>query len=243
LSTRLSILFLVLSVALATASLAVWDLLGWWTVVVLYAAASCLLLSLAYAGAGARLLGKRPDGRLGPLSWILFGPYHGLNTVIFNLYRFLDRDPPFARVAPNLDFGRRLTAGEAGRIEDRGWVGVLDLAAEFGEVRPLRHARHYRSMPVLDGTAPTPSQLREAVAWLIAVGREAPVFVHCALGHGRSASVVVAYLLSNRYVTTIREGEALLQSLRPGVKLNRRQVGALRAFEPRFGDDADSREA
>ncbi len=201
----------------------------WVAVLPLYAAVSFGLLAAAYAGAGPGLLFKRADGRRSALGWLLFAPYFLLNAATFGLYRLLSREPASVRVAPNLDFGRRLSARE---YPAGGWASVLDLAGEFPAAWPERASPGYRSLPILDATAPSEAELRSAVTWVaerVAVG---PVYVHCALGHGRSACVVVAYLLSVGAVGTAAEGVRLLRSLRPGVRLHPSQLRLLRRFEP-----------
>jgi protein-tyrosine phosphatase len=111
-------------------------------------------------------------------------------------------------------------------------VGVLDLAGEFPAARPHRELPGYWSLPVLDATAPTEQELRSAVTWVAEAVKSGSVYVHCALGHGRSACVVIAYLLSIGAVGTVAEGVLLLQSLRPGVRLHPTQLRLLRRFEP-----------
>ena len=229
-SPKYGLVFLVLSAACVVAGLAAWDVVGWGAAVFLYAAFSFALLAIAYAGVGPRLLLKRPSGERSTWAWLLFAPYFLLNAVTFRVYRLVSREPAFAEVAPNLFFGRRLSDREA---KTTGWVGVLDLAGEFPEVRSLRALPGYRSLPVLDATAPTEEQLRDATAWLPRAVAEGPVYVHCALGHGRSACVVIAYLLSAGLVGTVAEGVRGMRSLRSGVRLNPVQRQRLRAFEPR----------
>jgi hypothetical protein len=228
-SLKYSFTFLALAVACVFAGLVTWDVVRWGAGALLYAAFSFGLLSAAYAGAGPGLPLKRASGRQSAWAWLMFAPYFLLNAVTFRLYRLLSKEPAIAQVAPNLFFGRRLSGGEARATR---WVGVLDLAGEFAEVRPLREVPAYRSLPVLDATAPTEEQLRSAAAWLARVVESGPVYVHCALGHGRSACVVIAYLLTAGRVGTAAEGAALLQSLRPGVRLYVGQGQRLRAFEP-----------
>jgi len=224
--------FLVLSALAGIAATVGWGVLGWPALMFGYAALSLLLLAAAYGGVGPRLLAKRPDGRRSAWAWLWFAPYFLLNAVTFRLYRLLGREPAFAQVIPGLFFGRRLGAREARRAGARGWVAVLDLAAEFPEVAPLRRLPGYRSLPVLDAAAPTEEQLREAVAWLAGVVKSGPVYVHCALGHGRTACVVVAYLLAAEVVVTAAEGIRLLRISRPGVRLHGSQRRLLRKFEP-----------
>jgi hypothetical protein len=221
--------FLALAAACVVVALAAVPVVGWAALLVLYPAVSFLLLAAAYGGAGPRLLLKRASGRQSAAGWLLFGPYFLLNAVTFNLYRLLTREPAYVRVAPNLFFGRRLSARE---IRAAAWVGSLDLAGEFAASRPQRALPGYRSLPVLDATAPTEEQVRGATEWLAQAVKGGPVYVHCALGHGRSACVVIAYLLSVGSVGTVAEGVRYLRSLRPGVNLHPRQRQLLRRFEP-----------
>jgi hypothetical protein len=221
-----SITFLVLASACVVMALAAG--VGWAAVLPLYAALSFVLLAAAYAGAGPRILLKRANGRRSVLAWLLFAPYFLLNAVTFGLYRLLSREPSYVQVAPNLFFGRRLSAREA---EAAGWVSILDLAGEFPAARWQRARPGYRSLPVLDAAAPSEEELRSAAAWVADAIAAGPVYVHCALGHGRSACVVIAYLLSVGTVGTVAEGVRLLRSLRPGVRLHPPQRRLLRRFE------------
>jgi protein-tyrosine phosphatase len=95
----------------------------------------------------------------------------------------------------------------------------------------FRSLTGYKSLPVLDATAPTEEQLRSMVGWLTVTMDFGPIYIHCALGHGRSACVVIAYMLSIGKVGTVAEGVRLLQSLRRGVRLNSAQRQRLRLFE------------
>jgi protein-tyrosine phosphatase len=99
---------------------------------------------------------------------------------------------------------------------------VLDLTSEFSEAEPLR-TKFYLNVPMLDGVAPTLSQLNEAVDWLRTAMRSGPTFVHCALGHGRSATVAIAFLLAEGYANTVEEGLELVRKRRSPVRLSRGQ--------------------
>jgi hypothetical protein len=229
-SPKYSLTFLALSAACVAGWVASRADLGWAAWAFLHAALSFGLLSVAYAGAGPSLLLKRASGRRSAWGWLLFGPYYLLNAAIFGAYRRLSGEPPVAQVGHNLFFGRRLSAREA---EGLGCAHVLDLACEFAEVRPLRCRPGYRSLPLPDGAAPAHDQLREGAAWVAGAVESGPVYVHCALGHGRSGSVVIAYLLSAGLVGTVTEGVQLLRSLRPGAEPNSAQHGRLCDFQTR----------
>lgn len=181
---------LVLAVLSGMVAVAAWAESRWLAAVCGYVSVSLGLLATAYAGAGPSLLLKRPTGYHAPLAWMLFAPYFLFSRVMAWAYRRLSREPAYAQVVPNLFFGRRLTLREGMAT---GWDAVLDLAVELPAAWvPSR----YYSLPVLDGTAPTAEQLHQAVVWIAEALPAGPVYVHCALGHGRSACVVIAYLLS-----------------------------------------------
>jgi hypothetical protein len=230
-AAKYAIAFLLLACVASMMAVAGWGIFGWPAVVFGYAGVSFVLLSIAYFGVGARLFLKRSSGERAAWGYLLFAPYFVLNALTFRLCRFFTRESAYAEVAPNLFFGRRLTTREAHAAESLGWIAVLDLAAEFVEVPSLRKLPGYRSFPVLDATAPTEEQLQEAVAWLNETVKVGPVYIHCALGHGRTACVVVAYLLATGVVPTVAEGIRLLRSLRPGVQLNSMQRRLLKRCE------------
>jgi hypothetical protein len=185
------------------------------------------LLSAAYGGAGSRILLKQKNGVRKKWAWPVFAPYFLFNEVTFLLFRLLDRRPPYARIVHNLYLGRRMTSREARRLRVLRWRAILDLAAEFEEVAWLRREKFYRSLPVLDAMAPDGGALSATVDWLAKRVAEGPVFVHCALGHGRSATLVVAYLLASGEAPTIEDAIALVRAQRPGIGLSARQREAL----------------
>jgi hypothetical protein len=226
---------------LAAAALGVGVILPFWPLraVAGNTALAFALLAAAYLGAGPRLLRKRPDGTRSPGGGLLFWPYFLLNAFAFWMYRVTSRKPAYTLIAPNLYLGRRLTDREARAAAAVGWQAVLDLAPEFTEVRALRRLPGYRSLPVLDATAPSWEELGTAVAWLREQVDRGPVLVHCALGHGRSGTVVIAYLVAAGRVTEVREGLALVRAHRPGVGLHPGQAALLRRYAASFGRSAD----
>lgn len=186
----------------------------------LYPAVSFSLLAVAYDRDWPQLLGKRADGSRGLACRLLLAPYLLLTRFSFLLYKMLGRHSTACEIIPNLFLGRRLTAKEAGRFDA---AAVLDLAAEFSESPLLRNPDRYLSLPVLDATPPTIEQLNRATRWITEQLALRPVYVHCALGHGRSASVVVAYLLHSARVNGVRDGLRLIRQLRTGVGLSSTQ--------------------
>ncbi len=209
---------------------------GWFLRVPSAAAAlSFLLVAVAYFGAGPRLLFKRPTGRRHPTAWLVHGPYFALTAVSYHLSRAVTRESAFVEIAPNVFLGRRLTAREARRGGLPGWLAVLDLAAELPEPLPLRELANYRSLPVLDATAMSLVQLRAAVEWIKQHAASGPVYVHCALGHGRSALVAAAYLIAGGTTVDAKTALKHLRELRPGVRLHRPQRKLLDRFAEEGG--------
>jgi len=186
-------------------------------------------LALAYGLGNPRLLGKRADGSLAPLAWLVFWPYFLLNFLSLWLFRRVSREEPISEIVPGLYLGGRPLGRDREAFEQRKIAATLDLTAEFREV-PYARAGSYLCIPLLDTLPPTRDQLVLATEWLGHRMAETPVLVHCALGHGRSASILAAYLLRARQAATIEQALALLSERRPGVGLNGGQARALHDY-------------
>lgn len=184
---------------------------------------------MAYAGLGPRLFLKRGNGSLPPLSYFLCAPYHLLNTVALFVFRRGTREHAFDRIASNVYLGCRLHHSDAPTLARLGVCSVLDVCAEFGETEPLRRLR-YLSLPVLDTDASSLKTLQIGADWLQQETAIGSVYVHCALGHGRSALFVAAFLLQSGRVRTPDEAVAFIKEQRPGIKLHPKQRTALQQF-------------
>jgi Dual specificity phosphatase, catalytic domain len=187
-------------------------------------------MATAYAFSWPGLIGKRRDGCLLPSSYLLFWPFHILNYVSLTLFRLSGQSAPFTEILPGLYLGSRLTPGDARRLFERKISAVLDLTSEFSEVRSLREVAAYMCIPLLDRTAPSPAELDAAICFMHEQTRRGPVYVHCALGHGRSATVVLAYLLASGKFANLNDALGHIQTKRPRVRLNPSQLRALQEF-------------
>ncbi|MDB5345224.1 MAG: hypothetical protein JWP89_3601 [Schlesneria sp.] len=201
-----------------------------WMLVFIYPSLSFFVLSVAYAGAGPALLGKRPDGHRAwwAIAWSL--PYSLLAECVWRLTILRGREPAIAHVTDNLYCGRRLTRRDQAVFARHSIQGCLDLTAEFTEASYLRSLPHYRSAPILDGTAPTVEHLQELVDWLATTTAANSIYVHCALGHGRTSTVVVAFLIRNGFEQDIDSALSRLRALRSGVDINAAQRELLNAY-------------
>src|SRR5579871_3150209 len=202
-SVRHALTFLIIGVMIAVSSLTDPLGLGSWSLVFLYPSATFLCLGLVYCGFGKQWFGKRADGSCSSRSMLWFGPYFALNELVWFLYVALAREPAVGQAAPNLYFGRRLTGRDIIAVRNLSFYGCLDLTFEFAESGDLCRLPMYRSIPILDGSAPTYEQLHQAVDWITEATAQGNVYVHCALGHGRTGTILIAWLVAARLYSDI----------------------------------------
>ena len=184
----------------------------------------------AYAFLGPKAFFKKPDGRLHLVSYLVFWPYHLLNTISLLGLRLTSKEKPFDCVDENVYLGRRLYHSDEAAFTQLKVCSVLDLTCEFSEMPALRRLA-YRSIPILDMCAPTVEQAEAGAQWINKQKGHGPVYIHCALGHGRSATFVAAYLLLSGKAQTAKEAVAFISTIRPRVGLTKSQWALLRKLE------------
>lgn len=175
-------------------------------------------VGVAYGMNWPVLLGKRRSGSLMGSSYLLLWPYLAANYASLLAWRWMSRQPPYQQIVPGLFLGGRLLNRDRRLVENLGFQTVVDLTCEFSEVSFLRTVPAYRCLPLLDGTAPSPTLLAMVIDYIrqrLAVG---PVYVHCAMGHGRSATVVMGYLVVSGAVPDLAAALHLVRSIRPAVR-------------------------
>jgi protein-tyrosine phosphatase len=206
------------AIAAALTALALWS--GAWGL--LYLAAISAAVTVVYAARSPRLFGKRPDGTLAWYAWLLWAPLFAYQWLVHVGVRHLTREPVADEVAPGIWVGRRPRVHEL----PAGTAIVVDLCAEFPVSAGVKDGRAYVACPTLDATSPTPAELVDLVDRVLAAG--GPAFIHCAFGHGRSATVAAAVLV-RRGDATLADVEGKLQARRPRIGLNATQRAALAA--------------
>jgi protein-tyrosine phosphatase len=102
---------------------------------------------------------------------------------------------------------------------------VVDLTAEFPELRAVRLGRNYLCLPILDGAAPDceafTKVVRQVADW------PGVVYIHCASGHGRSALLSASVLIMRGWVTSPADALAMVRAARPSVRLSSEQRALL----------------
>ncbi|MFT7622744.1 MAG: hypothetical protein ACI9WU_001919 [Myxococcota bacterium] len=176
-----------------------------------------LLLSAIYGQNRADWLGKTADGRMRPLVVAVLLPYFVLTWLTWHLFRRITPEATSNEVAPGIRVGRRPFSADL--LPDTALV--VDLTAEFAVAAGVADRVEVLVIPTLDARAPTPEVLASGVARVLACG--GPAYIHCAAGHGRSATLASAVLVARGDAPTIDAAEKLMQRARPAIHLHRVQ--------------------
>lgn len=190
-------------------------------------AISFLIVAYAYLTANPSVLRKSPKGTLPLLMKILLLPYLLLNSLLLTLLSRFSSENPADEIQDGMYLGRRLFEREVRKILPDS-VATIDLTAEFEESKILRnHA--YLCIPTLDTLEPSIEQIEQAISFIETHRCSSKIYVHCAMGHGRSATVVAAWLISHKKLT-VQEAINHLQERRPLVDLHEEQKALLHQF-------------
>ncbi len=219
---RLGGYYLAGAMALATAAM----LARPWGLWLLWPALALGLMASAYLGLGPGIYRKR-EGVLTRSTRLLLAP--SLLGQRLSLWHYQRQCRAWDEAAPGVVIGRLLDDREATNAVHEGVTAVLDLTAEFSEAAPFR-AIAYRNVPILDLTAPTPSQLAESVAFIDAHAVGGRVYVHCKIGYSRSAAVVGAWLVASGVAANADDAMAKLRAVRPSIVIRPEAEGALREY-------------
>ena len=195
----------------------------------LWVSVSLSVVAFAYLTGNAAVFQKQADGSLSAAATILLLPY-------------------LAGVRLNMAYWLRGKAKTA-RVRDGVWIGsvsgisddlpaVLDVCAEYP--RP-RYRGAYRVLPLLDMVAPSENDLMQAASLLEALRRQhGKVLTCCALGYGRSAAVVLTWLLVYGGCRDLAQATAELKQARPQMVLPPETARAVEEAAGRLKTNAES---
>lgn len=207
---RYAVFFMVLSVACAGYALTHEGLGRWF---LLWSALSCVVLATAYARHRPDLVcGKQASGQVSALLVLINLPWLALTWLVWGLGAFFSREPAISAIpGTNLSIARYPLWG----VDTRGFEHIVDLTAEFPCLD--RSPARYQCLPNLDGVALHLDQP------LFLIGADERVLVHCAQGHGRSATFA-ALLLARQAKFAIPEAAYLdVFAARPGARVSSSQ--------------------
>ena len=199
----------------------------------LWVSVSLSVVAFAYLTGNAAVFQKQADGRLSAAATILLLPY--LAGVRLNMAYWLSGKAKMARVRDDVWIG-----SVSGISDDL--PAVLDVCAEY----PRPHYRGaYRVLPLLDMVAPSENDLVQAASLLEALRRQhGKVLTCCALGYGRSAAVVLTWLLVYGGCRDLAQATAELKQARPQMVLPPETAKAVEAAAGRLKtSEASSSEA
>ena len=174
----------------------------------LWVSVSLSVVAFAYLTGNAAVFQKQADGSLSAAATILLLPY--LAGVRLNMAYWLRGKAKTARVRDDVWIG-----SVSGISDDL--PAVLDVCAEYP--RP-RYRGSYRVLPLLDMVAPSENDLVQAASLLETLRRQhGKVLTCCALGYGRSAAVVLTWLLVYGDCRDLAQATAELKQARPQMVL------------------------
>ena len=198
----------------------------------LWVSVSLSVVAFAYLTGNAAVFQKQADGRLSAAATVLLLPY--LAGVRLNMAYWLCGKAKTARVRDDV------WIGSVSAISD-GLPAVLDVCAEYP--RP-RYRGAYRTLPLLDMVAPSENDLMQAALLLEALRRQhGKVLTCCALGYGRSAAVVLTWLLVYGGCRDLAQATAELKQARPQMVLPPETAKAVEAAAGRLKMNEASNEA
>lgn len=214
-----SIIFLIFSAFLCRMALV---LSGPLALILLWPAANFAVLSAAYAFRRPSLiLGKDHRGKIVVPLLVLNFPWLALSWISLRTLAELSSEPAIHRIGEtHFHIGRCPFPGE----DLSRFALIIDLTAEF----PDWYARSgkYLCAPNLDGIPlydiPMPT--------IEAAGD--PILIHCAQGHGRSATFAAILLMSLGHFETASAALDCIERSRPGAKPNSQQRKQVEAYQP-----------
>jgi hypothetical protein len=172
------------------------------------------LMAFGYLHAGPAVMGKRDDGRRWWWAAIVHAPCLVVLSLVWRLGRVLRPEPAWNLIAPGIYVGRWVPG--VGALPP-GIGMIVDLAAEHTEPHELVECCRYRSLPTLDGTSLTDPRYAGILAE--ASRYEGAIYIHCAVGHSRSAMFAAGVLVVRGLCDSLDASLATMESQRPSIYL------------------------
>jgi hypothetical protein len=197
----------------------------WWlaasaSVWLAWPASSCTVLAAAYGSSRpAWICGKNVDGSIRPFPLVVNLPWLILTWAVWALTAVIGRERAVDAIPGTpLSISRYPLAS----VDLAQFDLIFDLTSEFP--RFYRPAKRYECLPNLDGVP----LVRLAPASRIEPHEQ--ILVHCAQGHGRSATFAARLLCELDYFTQPETAYRAILAARPGARLADCQLQQLRGL-------------
>ncbi len=144
----------------------------------------------------------------------------------------------YSKITDNIYIGSDLCKGSVCLVHGPEFkrLGVcveLNLSAEKKE-KPPDDINSYSWLPVVDGYAPSPNQFDLGTSVINqAVENGETAYVHCRNGHGRSPTMVAAYLVRYKNMS-VEEAVEFIGKKRPEIHIEKAQKKALQQFAKKW---------
>ncbi len=182
------------------------------------------ILAWIYGADRPDVLGKRKDGSQSAAVIALMLPYFALTWFAWHLWRRVTPEPGANEVADRIWVGRRPFPAEL----PPHTALIVDLTAEFKVAAGVADRAPVVLLPTLDARAPDADRMREVVDRILTIDA-GPIYIHCAAGHGRSATLAAAVLVLRGDAPDVQAAESAMKAQRPGIHLHRVQRRAAEA--------------
>jgi predicted protein tyrosine phosphatase len=134
-----------------------------------------------------------------------------------------------SQITPHIHLGGQHNRRGWKTLQARGVTAVVNMRIEYDDRRAGIAPARYLHLPTVDETAPSLEHLAQGVAFMAdVIAGGGAVYVHCASGIGRAATLVAAYLV--RQGDAPDEAWARIQAARPFVRPEPDQVAQLARF-------------
>ncbi len=213
----------------------------WWLPVFIQFQTGLCFLTLA-AIYGLRTTGSQVEEFLVSPGWsillrVVLLPYLILGGVTLYISAWFDGEGLLNAVAPGLYIGRLPFPSEVAKLRCAGIDSVLNLCWEFPRLSGMAREPEVETVqvPVLDASAPSEEQFQHAVQSVVrwrAEGRT--VLIHCAQGHGRTATITAAILIQLGLAESVDEALAMIKAVRPFATPSGEQKAALICYAERL---------
>lgn len=171
-------------------------------VVLIWMGSSLLFIGLGYFGLGAIIFQKKENGSFTFAATILFFPYRWISRLVRTVF--------FKSYQSPQKITEKLYLGAFWMTKKEDYHAIFDVCAEYKKLK--NSSQNYVSYPLIDLAAPTIDELIVGVKKLDElIQNNETVFIHCALGMSRSATVVFAWLLYTHKIESVKEGFAFFE--------------------------------